>query len=97
MSSSSPQSPPLVSLRNLTVAEARARMLAGSPTLDMETVPLQASLGRWLAEPGNGWRGDLDGGGGRDLLVGLRHRSILPKKTEQNYTRERTISENRRS
>jgi molybdopterin molybdotransferase len=37
-------------LRNLSVAKARERMLVHAPLLDMETVPLEASLGRCLAE-----------------------------------------------
>ena len=38
------------SLKNLTVEEARARVLAGVGRLGVETVPLAASLGRVLAE-----------------------------------------------
>ena len=43
-------SPPS-SLRNLTVEEARRRVLAGVAPLGRETVPLAESLGRALAEP----------------------------------------------
>ncbi|AZS20144.1 MULTISPECIES: gephyrin-like molybdotransferase Glp [unclassified Caulobacter] len=43
-------SPPS-SLRNLTVEEARRRVLAGVAPLGLETVPLAESLGRALAEP----------------------------------------------
>lgn len=43
-------SPP-PSLRNLTVEEARRRVLAGVALLGVETVPLAESVGRTLAEP----------------------------------------------
>lgn len=39
------------SLRNLTVEDARARVLAGAARLGVETVALEQSLGRVLAEP----------------------------------------------
>lgn len=39
------------SLRNLTVEDARARILAGAARLGVETVALEQSLGRVLAEP----------------------------------------------
>ncbi|WP_354072017.1 gephyrin-like molybdotransferase Glp [Caulobacter sp. 1776] len=38
-------------LKNLTVEDARARMLDGAIRLGVETVPLAASLGRVLAQP----------------------------------------------
>lgn len=40
-----------LSLRNLTVEDARARVLAGAGRLGVETVALEQSLGRALAEP----------------------------------------------
>jgi molybdopterin molybdotransferase len=41
----------MTSLRNLTVEDARARILAGAGRLGVETVTLERSLGRVLAQP----------------------------------------------
>src|SRR5689334_8211795 len=43
--------PDLLPLKNLTVEDARARILDGAVRLGVDTVPLEASLGRVLAEP----------------------------------------------
>lgn len=41
----------MINLKNLTVEEARARILSGAARLGVETVPLTESLGRVLAQP----------------------------------------------